>query len=89
MPNDHLQYRSKVSYQSCLVSRESRVASLDFLERRDSRLSIRESRLTRITEAEILEYYQVSREKKTTEFLAHLSCDAFIRAIFKMRANSG
>ena len=46
-----------------------------------------ESRLARITEAENLKYYRVSCEKKTTEFLAHLSCDAFIRAIFKTRAN--
>ena len=77
----HIQYRSKVSNQSRLVSRETRVASLE------TRLERRDSRLARITEAEILEYYRISREKKTTEFLAHLSCDAFIRAIFKTRPN--
>ena len=62
-----VQYRSKVSYQSRLVSRErreSRIARRESrIERRESRLERRESRLARITEAEILEYYQVSREK--------------------------
>ena len=73
--------KGKLPVSPCFPRDDSRVSF--------SNLLIRESRLARITEAEILEYYGVCCEKKTTDFLAHLSCGAFIHAIFKTRANSG
>ena len=80
--------KSKLPVSSRFSRDESHLSRPDSrLERRDSRLLIRESHIAGITEAEILEYYRVSRENKTTEFLAHLSCDAFLRAILKTRAN--